>query len=77
MIISRSTPVAVNNQNWPVVATMDFLKSAKSNGFDYNQLGLLKDWLTSKNIKIDDFDDYYRYFKPWIRNKVITLYEEN
>ena len=73
----HSTPVAVNNQNWPVIATMDFLKSAKSNGFDYNQLGLLKDWLTSKNIKIDDFDDYYRYFKPWIRNKVITLYEEN
>ena len=73
----HSTPVTVNNENWLIIATMDFLKSAKSNGFNYDQLGLLKDLLIRKNIKIDDFNDYYKYFKPWIRNKVITLYEEN
>ena len=72
-----STSADVDNDNWPIIATMDFLKRAKYNGFNYNELGPLKQWLIEKEIKYEDFEDYYQHFKPWIRGAVKRLYEEN
>lgn len=72
-----ATPLMINNQNWAVVATLDFLRMAKKAGFDYHELKPLKDWLIDKEVKIEDFEDYYQYFASWVRPKVKILYEEN
>ena len=75
----RINPVLtmVDNQNWPIIATLDFMQSAKNKGFDYHELGPLKNWLISQNIKLEDFEDYYQYVSPWVWPKIRIIYEEN
>lgn len=70
--------VPVSDDNYVVLAVLTYLVSAKRWGYTTveNQNEILRKYLLKNKVELKDFEAYYQYFAPWVKNTVEAIYKE-